>query len=125
MTQSSSLSARVSGDRPDPVKLQHHQERNRRYRHQNPDKVRISVRKYAASPAGKLARQRANERSKAWAKTIRFLNRETPEVIAQRFPFLSVAIIMQHRPVDRTSIKQLLPELELLQLRRAAALEAF
>ncbi len=122
MTQSSNLSAGIRSDQPNPAKLQLQQERSRRYRHQNPDKARISARRYAETPAGKLARQRANERSKAWATTLRFLNRETPEAIAQKFPCLQAYLeqLIKQRPVSRTSIREILPEKILLELRRTS-----
>lgn len=120
MTQPQNLSARIKSDDPDPAKLRHHQERNRQYRRRNPDKARMSIRRYAQSDAGKKARQQANERSKAWSATLRFLNRETPEAIAQEFPFLEeyVEQLVQHRPVSRMSIRSLLPETILQKLRR-------
>ncbi len=48
-----------------------------------------SVQRCVASDADKAAPQPVNARSKVWGNTILFLNRDTPEAIAQRFPFRS------------------------------------
>jgi hypothetical protein len=120
MTQTNSLTAVVAHGDPNPQKLLQHQERNRRYRQQQPQKVRDSVKRYSASDAGQAARQRANARSKAWEKTIRFINQEDPEAIAQRFPFLAPHLdtVLKVRPFSRRSIRESLPADQLERLRR-------
>lgn len=120
MTQPQDLSASVKGEEPNPEKLLRHRQRNRQYRQHNLGRAQASAAFYALSDAGQAARRRANERSKAWAKTLRFLNRETPEAIAQKFPCLQdyAKQLVQYRPVSRTSIQKVLPEKVLLELRR-------
>ncbi len=122
MTQPNGLVATVQDQEPNPQKLSLHRERNRRYRQQHADSVHASVQRYVASDAGKAARQRANARSKAWNQTIRFLNRETPEAIAQRFPFLMphLETIDKLRPLSRQSIREILPAGSLEQLQQAS-----
>lgn len=122
MTQPNGLVATVQDQEPNAQKLSLHRERNRRYRQQHPDNVHASVQRYVASDAGKAARQRANARSKAWGNTIRFLNRETPEAIAQQFPFLTphIETIARLRPLSRRSIREVLPADSLERLRQTS-----
>ena len=120
MCQPDSLTAAVANGNPNPQKLLQHQERNRLYRQQQPEKVQDSVRRYSESAAGQAVRRRANERSKAWEKTIRFINQESPEAIAERFPFLAPHLdtILKCRPFSRRSIRESLPEDQLKRLRQ-------